>query len=126
MDAGPLFSLDDRVALVTGSGRGMGLGIARALARQGAKVAVNDYFAERAEQAAAALRAEGFTACAAPGAPSGCRMLDRWPTTSCAGGRCPPTSYARLAGNGASIARSSDCLGSDPLGACFITWHMHY
>ena len=67
MHAGPLFSLDGRVALVTGSGRGMGLGIACALARQGAKVAVNDYFAERAEQAAVALRAEGFTACAAPG-----------------------------------------------------------
>lgn len=62
-----LFNLDGRVALVTGSGRGMGLGIVRALATQGAKVVVNDYFPERAEQAVAALRAEGLDVCAAPG-----------------------------------------------------------
>ena len=62
-----LFDLDGRVAIVTGAGRGMGLGIARALGRQGARVAVNDFFAERAEQAAAMLRAEGLAACAAPG-----------------------------------------------------------
>ncbi|MDO9145608.1 SDR family NAD(P)-dependent oxidoreductase [Rhodoferax sp.] len=63
----PLFKLDGRVALVTGSGQGMGLGVVRALLRQGARVVINDYYAERAESAAAALRAEGFTVCAAPG-----------------------------------------------------------
>ncbi|MCK0508043.1 SDR family NAD(P)-dependent oxidoreductase [Aromatoleum anaerobium] len=62
-----LFDIEGRVALVTGSGRGMGLGIVRALATQGAKVVVNDYFPERVEQAVAALRAEGFEVCAAPG-----------------------------------------------------------
>ena len=63
----PLFNLDGRVALVTGSGQGMGLGVVRALCRQGARVVINDYYPERADNAAAALQAEGFTVCAAPG-----------------------------------------------------------
>ncbi len=63
----PLFNLNGRVALVTGSGQGMGLGIVRALCRQGARVVLNDYYPERAEGAAAALKAEGFSVCAAPG-----------------------------------------------------------
>ncbi len=63
----PLFKLDGRVALVTGSGQGMGLGVVRALCRQGASVVINDYYPERAEGAAAALKAEGFSVCAAPG-----------------------------------------------------------
>ena len=58
----PLFKLDGRVALVTGSGQGMGLGVVRALCRQGASVVINDYYPERAEGAAAALKAEGITA----------------------------------------------------------------
>lgn len=62
-----LFELDGLVALVTGAGQGMGLGVARALATQGARVVVNDYYPERAEQAVAQLRAEGFAVCAAPG-----------------------------------------------------------
>jgi len=55
-----LFSLEGLTALVTGAGQGMGLGVARALALQGAKVALNDLYPERAEQAAAGLRAEGL------------------------------------------------------------------
>ena len=62
-----LFNLSGRVALVTGSGQGMGLGAVRALCRQGASVVINDYYPERAEGAAAALKAEGFSVCAAPG-----------------------------------------------------------
>lgn len=67
MSTNPLFNMQGRVALVTGSGQGMGLGVVRALCRQGARVVVNDYYAERAETAVAALRAEGFSVCAAPG-----------------------------------------------------------
>jgi 3-oxoacyl-[acyl-carrier protein] reductase len=60
-----LFDLGGRTALVSGAGRGMGLGIARALARQGATVLVNDFHPDRAEAAASALRAKGLAAHAA-------------------------------------------------------------
>ena len=50
-----MFDLSGRVALITGAGRGMGLGVARTLGRLGAKVAVNDYFADRAQAAAQGL-----------------------------------------------------------------------
>ncbi|MFZ9305595.1 MAG: SDR family NAD(P)-dependent oxidoreductase [Steroidobacteraceae bacterium] len=62
-----LFDLSGRVALVTGAGQGMGLGIVRALATQGARVLLNDYHVERAERAAAALRGQGLEVSAAPG-----------------------------------------------------------
>ncbi len=62
----PLFTLTGKRALVTGAGRGMGLGIARALARQGARVAVNDALPERAREAAECLVNEGHDALAAP------------------------------------------------------------
>lgn len=57
-----MFELQGRTALVTGAGRGMGLGIARALGHQGAQLWINDLFAERAEQACATLLDEGIQA----------------------------------------------------------------
>lgn len=62
-----LFDLSGRIALVTGAGQGMGLGIVRALATQGARVLLNDYHAERATTAAATLREAGLEVTAAPG-----------------------------------------------------------
>jgi NAD(P)-dependent dehydrogenase (short-subunit alcohol dehydrogenase family) len=60
-----MFRLDGRIALVTGSGSGIGAGIARALATQGATVVVNDLTSDRAEAMAETLRKDGFTASAA-------------------------------------------------------------
>jgi NAD(P)-dependent dehydrogenase (short-subunit alcohol dehydrogenase family) len=61
-----MFDLSGKVALVTGAGRGVGAGIAKALAAQGAKIAINDYFADRAESCAQELRNNGTEAFAAP------------------------------------------------------------
>ena len=54
-----MFELTGRVALVTGAGQGMGVGIARALAAQGARVAVNDLMEERAKQTVEQIAAAG-------------------------------------------------------------------
>ncbi|MBX6313136.1 MAG: SDR family oxidoreductase [Isosphaeraceae bacterium] len=51
--------LSPSVALVTGAGRGIGLGIARALAESGRRVALADLDEESAAREAARLRAEG-------------------------------------------------------------------
>jgi NAD(P)-dependent dehydrogenase (short-subunit alcohol dehydrogenase family) len=53
-----MFELTDRVALVTGGGQGMGLGVARALAEQGAAVAINDLHPARAADAAELVSSE--------------------------------------------------------------------
>lgn len=52
-------ALANRIALVTGSARGIGKGIAARLARDGATVAVADALADRAEQTAEEIRNAG-------------------------------------------------------------------
>jgi 3-oxoacyl-[acyl-carrier protein] reductase len=52
--------LKDKVAIVTGSARGLGAAMARRLAEEGAKVVVTDIQQEVAQATAAALQAEGF------------------------------------------------------------------
>jgi 3-oxoacyl-[acyl-carrier protein] reductase len=52
--------LDGRVALVMGASRGIGLGIAEALAREGARVAIASRNRERIEEAAAGIDGDAF------------------------------------------------------------------
>jgi NAD(P)-dependent dehydrogenase (short-subunit alcohol dehydrogenase family) len=59
-----MIRLDDRVAVVTGSGRGLGRAYAIALARAGAAVVVNDVDAGAAEEAVAAIAGDGGRAVA--------------------------------------------------------------
>jgi NAD(P)-dependent dehydrogenase (short-subunit alcohol dehydrogenase family) len=61
-----MFDLKGRKALVTGSGQGIGAGIAMCLASQGAKVFVNDLRAERAQATVAKISAAGGSAEAMP------------------------------------------------------------
>lgn len=55
-------NVKDRVAIVTGSGQGIGEGIARVLAAAGAKVVVNDLVPEKVDEVAGDIGAVGHAA----------------------------------------------------------------
>ena len=62
--ADSLLGLEDKVCLVTGSGQGMGEGIATVLAEAGCHAAVVDLNPEKAERVAAKIRGMGRRAIA--------------------------------------------------------------
>lgn len=62
----PLFDLTGRTALITGSGQGLGLALARGLAQAGAAVVLNGRTESKLVAAAEILRAEGARVAIAP------------------------------------------------------------
>jgi 7-alpha-hydroxysteroid dehydrogenase len=71
------FRLDDRVALVTGAGRGIGAGIAVALAEAGADVVCAARTASQLEETAARVRALGRRALVVPSDVTDAAQLER-------------------------------------------------
>lgn len=78
------FDLSGRIALVTGSSMGIGYGLAKGLARAGARVVINGRDAARLEQSAETLRSEGvqveraaFDVTDAAGAKEGIGRIER-------------------------------------------------
>lgn len=74
-------SLGNRVVIITGGGRGIGLGIAEAFGQAGAQVVIGELVQERGAAAAEQLRAQGYNAQAWPldvTKPDSCRSLVAW------------------------------------------------
>ena len=71
-------SADDRVALITGGGRGIGLAIARRLAREGIAVCLTDLDSEPAEMAAEGIEREGGISLALAGDVTRPEDCERW------------------------------------------------
>jgi len=62
----PLFDMTGKVALITGSTKGIGRSIAEEMARLGAKVVISSRKADACEQVANELKAKGYEAIAIP------------------------------------------------------------
>ncbi len=75
-------TLEGRVALVSGSGRGIGQAIARKFASQGAKVVVNDLDPAPADETVAEIRAAGGQAVACAGSVTEAGFPDRFIKTA--------------------------------------------
>ena len=60
------FSLEGKVALVTGASYGIGFALATAFAKQGAKIVFNDIKQELVDKGLAAYKAEGIEAIPCP------------------------------------------------------------
>jgi len=74
--------LEGKVALVSGSGRGIGREIALKLASEGAKVVINDLDAAPAEQTVADIKAKGGQAVACIGSVTDADFADRFVKTA--------------------------------------------
>ncbi|WP_233849954.1 SDR family NAD(P)-dependent oxidoreductase [Paraburkholderia sp. HD33-4] len=74
--------LDGKVALVTGSGRGIGQAIALKLASEGARIVVNDLDADPAQQTVELLREAGAEAVACVGSVAAPDFADRYVGTA--------------------------------------------
>src|SRR3954468_20369228 len=57
----PLFDLSGRIALITGSGQGIGLSLAEGLGRSGARVVLNGRSPDKLDTAAGTLNAAGIS-----------------------------------------------------------------
>jgi 3-oxoacyl-[acyl-carrier protein] reductase len=75
-------NLDSKVAIVTGSGRGIGHEIALKFAAEGARVVVNDLDAEPAKETVAAIETAGGQAVAVPGSVTDEDFADRFVATA--------------------------------------------
>jgi 3-oxoacyl-[acyl-carrier protein] reductase len=71
-------SFDDRVAVITGGGRGIGLAIARRLARTGVSVCLTDLDLEPAQAAAESIEREGGAALALAGDVARPEACENW------------------------------------------------
>jgi NAD(P)-dependent dehydrogenase (short-subunit alcohol dehydrogenase family) len=74
--------LEGKVSLVTGAGRGIGRGVALAMAREGASVVVADILSEGAEQTVALIESDGGRATAVTGDVSRPEAVRGWVDTA--------------------------------------------